>query len=47
MEFSLHPNVYATNVRPYAIHYIGHQGKMYGYVDNTIFEQLLHIKLNA
>ena len=34
-----------ASLRPYAIHFIGHQGKMYGYLDNSKVEEILQIKL--
>lgn len=32
---------------PYAIHFIGHQGKRYGYIDNGQFAAILGIKLSG
>lgn len=34
-----------SQLRPYAIHFIGHQGKMYGYVENQVFESIMGIRL--
>ncbi|MCB8922939.1 MAG: hypothetical protein H6662_15225 [Ardenticatenaceae bacterium] len=30
---------------PYAINFIGHQGKRYGYIDNQRFEQIINDRL--
>src|SRR5262249_26473103 len=30
---------------PYAVHFIGHQGKQYGYISNDEFERLLGVRL--
>lgn len=32
---------------PYAIHFIGHQGKRFGYIDNSQFAAILGIKLSS
>ncbi len=34
-----------SRLRPYGIHFIGHQGKMYGYLDNQDFEKKMGIRL--
>jgi len=32
---------------PYAVNFIGHQGKQYGYLDNQQFEELINIRLGG
>lgn len=36
-----------TTLMPYAIHFIGHQGKKYGYLSNADFERLVGVRITA
>jgi hypothetical protein len=40
-------NPHYQQLSPYAVNFIGHQGKRYGYIDNTDFERILGIRLSA